>query len=84
VGSPTCAGPAEDCNQGQDQERAINGCTEFIRNNPRNAFAYVWRGIAFNAKGDFDRAIADFNRAIEINPKIEYPYNCRGEAYGQG
>ena len=32
-------------------------------------------------KGDFDRAIADFNRAIELKPDYAEAYNNRGNAY---
>jgi tetratricopeptide (TPR) repeat protein len=43
--------------------------------NPKIAFAYNNRGNA-----DHDRAIADYNRAIEIDPKTKV-YNSRGWAY---
>ena len=32
------------------------------------AIAYVNRGLAWEAKGDIDRAIADFTDAITLNP----------------
>jgi tetratricopeptide (TPR) repeat protein len=43
--------------------------------------AYKNRGYAYDAKGDFDRAIADFTKAIEINPKDADAYKNRGYAY---
>ena len=33
------------------------------------------------AKGEYDRAIADFNEAIRLDPKYAVAYNNRGEAY---
>ena len=36
----------------------------------RDAVAYNNRGIAYRAKGDNDSAIADYTKAIEINPKF--------------
>src|SRR5262245_43440118 len=43
--------------------------------------AYINRGIAYGAKGDNDRAIADLSKAIEINPKYAAAYYNRGAAY---
>ena len=35
----------------------------------RYAVAYLNRGSALEAKGDHDLAIADYSKAIEINPE---------------
>jgi tetratricopeptide (TPR) repeat protein len=40
----------------------------------------VNRGIEKGKKGDLDGAIADFNRAIELNPKDDAPYYNRAQA----
>jgi len=72
---------ASDCEQREDPDRKIRGCTEFIRDNPRNATAYNNRGLAYAAKKEFDRAIADYNKAIEINPRHSDAYRTRGNAY---
>ena len=40
------------------------------RNSP---IAYYNRGVAYETKGDHDRAIADYNQAIELNPKFTKP-----------
>ena len=39
------------------------------------------RGNAYNAKGDRDRAIADFDEAIRLNPNNSNAFNNRGSAY---
>jgi lipoprotein NlpI len=43
--------------------------------------AYNNRGNAYKAKGDNDRAIADYNQAISLDPKDALAYNNRGNAY---
>jgi tetratricopeptide (TPR) repeat protein len=69
------ADAAADCSHadGIDMDRQIKACTEYIRQNPSNktklAAAYFNRGLAYQAKGDHDRAIADHSKVIEINPK---------------
>jgi predicted negative regulator of RcsB-dependent stress response len=46
--------------------RAITDCTEAIKLSPNIAEAYwiaemhYWRGEAYNAKGDLEKAIADY------------------------
>lgn len=38
-------------------------------------------GIAYGAQGNFDAAIAEFNKAIEMNPNIAEAYDNRAYAY---
>ncbi|MGN8545251.1 tetratricopeptide repeat protein [Bradyrhizobium sp. 13971] len=47
------------------------------------AIAYNNRGNAYAAKGDYDGAIRDFDRSIELNPTYTKPFNNRGVAYLQ-
>jgi len=42
---------------------------------------YNNRGITFVEKGQYDEAISDFNKAIEINSKYDKAYNNRGITY---
>jgi tetratricopeptide (TPR) repeat protein len=42
---------------------------EAIRLNPKYPNAYSHRSFAYGKKGDYDRAMADLNKAIELNPK---------------
>ena len=59
---------AEDCNQ-KSGDVAIKGCTELIRQNPRNANAYYNRGLAWKSKKEYDKALADYAEAIRLDPK---------------
>ena len=43
--------------------------------------AYNNRGNAYQAKGDYDRAIADYTEAIRLDPKFADAYYERGAAY---
>ena len=42
---------------------------------------YGSRGYAYYAKGEFDRAIVDCNKAIELKPNFAEAYNNRGLVY---
>jgi Flp pilus assembly protein TadD len=46
-----------------DQDKAIADYNEAIRLKPENARAYFNRGIAYQAKGDLDKAEQDFAKA---------------------
>jgi parallel beta-helix repeat protein len=51
----------------KDYDKAIRNFTEAIRLNP-DASAYYNRGIAYMAKGDNARAIADLEAALRLSP----------------
>jgi tetratricopeptide (TPR) repeat protein len=43
---------------------------------------YNNRGEAWREKGEYDKAIEDFSRAIRLNPNYAVAYNNRGNAWG--
>jgi Tfp pilus assembly protein PilF len=55
--------------------------TEQKPSESRNPKFYNNRGIAYGEKGQYDQAISDFNKAIEINPRYVKAYNNRGIIY---
>src|SRR5215831_3580569 len=61
-----------------------DGCTAVISSrdhNPRElAVAFTNRGLAYRAQGDFDRAIADYDAAIKLDPGYAVAFNNRGAA----
>jgi tetratricopeptide (TPR) repeat protein len=76
------AGPLEDCfEQVQDIDRRIHGCTDRIRQFPRDATALFNRGAAYLSKGDHDHAIADYTTVIQIDAAYSPAYYQRGVAY---
>jgi tetratricopeptide (TPR) repeat protein len=72
-----------------DSDTKITGCTALIqgglltsllmaRNMP---IIYVNRGTAYYNKGDYDRAIHDYDQTIRLNPNDVPAYYSRGLAY---
>jgi tetratricopeptide (TPR) repeat protein len=85
------AGPAlaaqrdrSDCTA-DDPDRRIADCTRILQDRGETARnrvgAYINRAIAYKAKGDLDRAIADYSEAIRLDPKYAVAYYNRAIAY---
>ncbi len=55
--------------------------TQQKQSESRDAKFYNNRGIAYGEKGQYDQAISDFNKALEINPRYNKAYNNRGITY---
>jgi tetratricopeptide (TPR) repeat protein len=70
-------------------DEVVAACSRLIQRNPRDADAWFKRGMYYavgdsgRADGghDYDRAIADFDQAIRINPARSEYYAARGDAY---
>ncbi|KAB8334921.1 tetratricopeptide repeat protein, partial [Scytonema tolypothrichoides VB-61278] len=56
--------------QGNDSNKALN-----------QKIAYNYRGNSYANKKDDDRAIADYNQAIKLDPNFALAYNNRGNSY---
>ena len=72
--------------QSTDPDTSIAACTEDIASGQETepsglAIAYYDRGLAYNAKHDYTDSIADFSKAIELNPNDAEYYDERGVAY---
>ena len=62
----------------------IRGCTQVIEDaseSDSNRALALYRGLAYVARGDNDRAITDYNEAIRLNPTNGLTFNERGLAY---
>ena len=42
------------------------------------------QGAALSEEGQYDKAISDYNKVLEINPRFAEAYDNRGHAYSQG
>ena len=62
----------------------IAGCTAIIDAKKETgralSIAYCNRGRVFALKGDVEKAMADYDRAIRLDPKFAIAYNNRGDA----
>ena len=79
------ANDRSDCARTDDVDRAIRACTNIIamggQSRDNLAIAYRNRGIAYEKTSDYDRAIADYNKAIELKPQFAEAYVDRGVAF---
>jgi tetratricopeptide (TPR) repeat protein len=65
-------------------DQALNDFDAAIRTAPDEPRAYFERGVLLaGRKRAYDRAIADFNRALELEPRNIEALVRRGDAYGQ-
>jgi tetratricopeptide (TPR) repeat protein len=79
------ATPFEDCFSQDDLDRKVKGCTQVIKQKSTSpedrALAYVNRGGIYGRRGKCALAIADYNKAIDLDPKLASAYNNRGYCY---
>ena len=70
---------------GERPDAAIAACTRIIESGNESrtnrAIAYYNRGIAWAEKGQYDKAIADYTKAIRRKPDLALAYYNRGNAW---
>jgi tetratricopeptide (TPR) repeat protein len=81
VSAAALADDKSDCLDSSDHDLRIKGCSAIIERDPKDVVSYYNRGAAHGLKGDVDRAIADYTKAIVLNPNYAPAYNSRGRAY---
>jgi tetratricopeptide (TPR) repeat protein len=73
------------CMQTADADLEIASCTRLLKSgslsSQNRSAVYANRGYAWNAKGNYDRAIADYDEAIRLNPKNSISYSNRCVAW---
>ncbi len=76
---------AADCDTPRDPEATIVDCTQSINSGKwkgrDQAANYTNRGNGYRDKNDLDHAIADFNEAIRLDPKLAMAFLGRGIAF---
>jgi tetratricopeptide (TPR) repeat protein len=66
----------------EDSEEAVLRYTRVLLKNPRDNVAYSRRGHAYYWLKLYDEAIADFMRAVELDPACEGARGSLASAYG--
>src|SRR5258708_5506345 len=84
--SPARADDMGACNsQSWPPDEAVAACNRLIASGKFRgsdlANRYVDRGIHWRRKGDPDRALADYNQAIALDPKLAVAYLNRGNTW---
>jgi tetratricopeptide (TPR) repeat protein len=66
-------------------DAVIDGCTAVIRSGheplEKLATAFDNRGVAYRLKGEYNRALQDYEQALQLNPSNANAYNNRGIIY---
>src|ERR1051326_2853861 len=52
-----------------------------IETNPKDAFAWFMHGSGWNEKGEYDKAIKDYDEAIRLDPKFHQAFNNRSVSW---
>jgi tetratricopeptide (TPR) repeat protein len=63
---------------------AIAFADETIRLDINNTAVYIVRGNIYYGKQDYEKAVADYNEAIRLNPNYATAWNNRGSVYQYG
>jgi tetratricopeptide (TPR) repeat protein len=80
MAAPGAWGDAEeDCRQ--LKQNAIAACSTLMEHDPKNMMAYTQRGRAYRDKQDYERAMADIQAAIRLNPQDTDALAAGGEIF---
>jgi tetratricopeptide (TPR) repeat protein len=72
------------CSGGEPQftlQQQIAGCTTYLATNPNDHNGLFNRGHSYEANGQYDQAVSDYNRAIALKPDLAMAYEARANAY---
>ncbi|HET9282355.1 MAG TPA: tetratricopeptide repeat protein [Candidatus Angelobacter sp.] len=87
AGANTADEEIKGCDAGKEPDLRIAACTEIIRKNPgvtkKLGLAYFLRGNAYQAKQDYEHAIADYDESLRLAPGIAVVVKNRGVAYAR-
>ena len=64
-----------------DRVKSLSHAEELVAKYPRDERAHLILGNAYFARQQYDKAIGELKRAIEINPSFSPAYNSLGYAY---
>ncbi len=64
-----------------NNEQALETLNNMLKADANNPLAYDLRGTIYTASKDYDRALSDYDRAIELEPSFAQAYYNRGRIY---
>lgn len=63
-----------------EHDAAIEAASKLIAANPQQATYWVWRGMAYEEKGDLPNAVVDFGKALALEPAMSgIPFNLAND-----
>src|SRR5579871_708824 len=87
AGADTADEETKNCDTGKEPDLRIAACTEIIQKNPgatkKLGLAYFLRGNAYQAKEDYEHAIADYDESLRLVPGIMIVVKSRGMAHAR-
>ena len=82
---PALAGDQEECHAVDNYDRAIPACTRILEAPSTKKEFVVWstfnRAAAQERKGEFDKALADYGRVLQLEPQYLLAHYGRGVSY---
>jgi hypothetical protein len=82
---PALAGDQEDCHAVDVFDRAIPACTRILESPTTQRDFVIWatfnRAAAYERKGEIDRALADYDRVLALEPQYLLAHYGRGVAF---
>lgn len=57
----------------------IKRMTAYLALFPESSLSFILRGNAYSEIGQFEKALSDFNKGIELDSKSAFAYHCRGK-----
>ena len=70
---------------GQTPDQIVAGCTTVIQSGQYDqanlSLAYINRGLGYHQKNELDKAIADYEEALKLNPQSAVAFYARGTVY---
>jgi tetratricopeptide (TPR) repeat protein len=79
------AGDQEECHAVDNFDRAIPACTRILESPATKKDFVVWstfnRAAAYERKGEFEKALADYNKVLQLEPQYLLAHYGRGVSY---
>lgn len=83
--TPALAGDQEECHAVDNYDRAIPACTRILEAPGTTKQFVVWstfnRAAARERKGEFDKALSDYNQVLQLEPQYLLAHYGRGVSY---